>query len=268
MFSILVHGNDTAWDTDQLMRMDKARFKEFSDSEHESIFLEKPETLKALEMVPALLMYETGCLHAATVRYGFLKNIRVLHQDLVFTFSEEGVFDRAIVMDFATRLGLQNWEAGRTHWALKDGAIPSRMMDHLHPSYDVVLSFAGEDRKYVEEVAAVLREHQVRVFYDEFEQVSLWGKNLSEYLDTIYRQSGKYCVMFISRHYAERPWTIHERRMALDRALQERREYILPARFDDTQLPGISSSIAYTQLGDKTPKNFAMLILQKLGRKL
>jgi hypothetical protein len=119
-------------------------------------------------------------------------------------------------------------------------------MEHLRPSYDVVLSFAGENREYVKGVAAVLRECHVRVFYDGYEQVNVWGKNLAEHLDIIYRQSGKYCVIFISKYYAEKPWTNHERKMAIDRALNERREYILPARFDDTQLPGISTSIAYT----------------------
>lgn len=266
MFNILVHGNDTAWETDQLMRMDLGRFKESSDSEHESIAVDRPETLRGLESVPTLLMYETGCQHAASVRYGFLRNIRRLHQDLVFYFSEEGVLDRTTVLEFATRLGFRNWEACRTHWAIKDGSIPRELLQHLRPSYDVVLSFAGENRAYVVEVAEVLRQHQVRVFYDEFEQVNLWGKNLIEHLDIIYRQSGKYCVIFISKHYAEKPWAIHERRMALDRALREKRDYILPARFDDTQLPGLSSSIAYTQLDDKEPTTLAALILQKLGR--
>ncbi len=32
MFYILTSGNGTAWDTDQLMRMDVGRFKEYSDS--------------------------------------------------------------------------------------------------------------------------------------------------------------------------------------------------------------------------------------------
>ena len=266
MFNILVHGNDTAWETDQLMRMDKARFKEYSDSEHQGIVVTSPDTLKALEAVPTLLMYEAHCQHARTVRYGVLRNIRVLHGDLVFNFLEEGLLDRAIVTEYANRLGFQDLEAHRTHWAIKDGGIPSGMLEHLRPSYDVVLSFAGEDRKYVEEVADVLRQHSVRVFYDEYEQVKLWGKNLAEHLDTVYRRSGKYCVMFISEHYAAKPWTIHERRMAVDRALKERREYILPARFDDTELPGISSSVLYVSLRKKAPADFARLILQKLGR--
>lgn len=266
MFSILVHGNDEAWETDQLLRMDKARFKEHSDAESETIRCDQPETLKSLESVPTLLMYELGCPHANTVRYGFLRNIRVVREELVFTFAEEGVFDRSTVKEFATRLGLKDWENGRTHWAIKDGGIPGSMMTRLRPSYDVVFSFAGENREYVEAVANILRDQQVRLFYDDFEEVNLWGKNLAEHFDTIYRQSGKYCVMFISEHYARKPWTNYERRMAMDRALLERREYILPAQFDGTELPGMSSSVQYVSIADRKPADFAVMILKKLGR--
>jgi hypothetical protein len=39
--------------------------------------------------------------------------------------------------------------------------------------YDVALSFAGEDREYVNQVAGVLNELGIRVFYDKYEQVDL-----------------------------------------------------------------------------------------------
>ncbi len=41
--------------------------------------------------------------------------------------------------------------------------------------YDVVLSFAGEDWEYVEDVATFLKDEGIRVFYDKFEVDSLWG---------------------------------------------------------------------------------------------
>ena len=44
--------------------------------------------------------------------------------------------------------------------------------------YDVALSFAGEDREYVEAVASALQQAGVKVFYDQYEEVELWGKNL------------------------------------------------------------------------------------------
>jgi hypothetical protein len=43
--------------------------------------------------------------------------------------------------------------------------------------YDVALSFAGEQRDYVREVAKVLaEEYGLKVFFDEFEEDKLWGK--------------------------------------------------------------------------------------------
>jgi hypothetical protein len=44
-------------------------------------------------------------------------------------------------------------------------------------SYDVALSFAGEQRAYVQKVAAALRRRGIRPFYDDYEKVELWGKD-------------------------------------------------------------------------------------------
>jgi len=62
----------------------------------------------------------------------------------------------------------------------------------LNPDFDVALSFAGEDRAYVEEVASVLREMGLRVFYDKYETVSLWGKDLYTHLREIYFSRARY----------------------------------------------------------------------------
>ena len=72
--------------------------------------------------------------------------------------------------------------------------------------------------------------------------------------------------MFISKHYADKVWTRHERRAALARAMAERDEYVLPARFDDTEIPGLSPVVGYLDLRGISPKQFGEMILQKLGR--
>jgi hypothetical protein len=71
-------------------------------------------------------------------------------------------------------------------------------------SYDVALSFAGEDRAYVDEVAKGLKAANVEVFYDDFEKAKLWGKNLIEHLADIYQHKSRYVVMFISQHYVSK----------------------------------------------------------------
>jgi len=131
--------------------------------------------------------------------------------------------------------------------------------------YEIALSFAGENRKYVERVAASLQRQGIRAFYDEHEQADLWGKDLYAHLDDIYRNVAFYCVVFISRHYAQKLWSNHELRSAQARAFRENREYVLPARFDKTEIPGIPETVGYIDLQKTTPEQLAKLIATKLG---
>src|SRR4030042_1176169 len=126
--------------------------------------------------------------------------------------------------------------------------------------YEIVLSFAGEDRPYVEEVADHLTEQDVRCFYDKYEDVTLWGKDLAEHLDKVY-SSARFCVMFISKHYADKVWTNHERRSALARAIEQREEYILPARFDYTEIPESRHTLGYVDLRVTDARHLAGMIL-------
>lgn len=132
--------------------------------------------------------------------------------------------------------------------------------------YDVALSFAGEDRAYVRAVADKLSSSGVKVFFDEYEQVYMWGKDLYEHLHEVYTSKAKYCVAFISNAYAKKIWTTLERRSAQERALRESNEYLLPARFDSTQLPGLSSTVGYIDLTKLGPEEFAQIIIEKLNQ--
>jgi hypothetical protein len=117
--------------------------------------------------------------------------------------------------------------------------------------WDVALSFAGSQRDYVEQVAVALKARGVRCFYDD-ERIDLWGRYLAEELPAIYAERAATVVVSVSADYAARDWTRHERRAALDRAVRERREYVLPARFDDTALPGLLSGMVAVDLRTRT----------------
>lgn len=136
----------------------------------------------------------------------------------------------------------------------------------MDKKYDVALSFAGEDRHYVKEVAEILRFSGIEVFYDEFEESYLWGKNLYTYLRSIYSEQALYTIMFCSDSYAKKLWTNLERESAQERAFRENSEYILPARFDDTKIPGLLATVGYIDLRRKTPFELSELIGNKLQR--
>lgn len=136
------------------------------------------------------------------------------------------------------------------------------------PRYEIALSFAGEERSYVEMVARFLQNHNVSVFYDEYREVDLWGKDLFAHFAEIYSQAERYVVMFVSRHYAEKLWTNHERRAAQARAMNERSEYILPVRFDDTAVEGLLPTVSYLDARRLSPEVLASKLLEKLGRSI
>lgn len=130
--------------------------------------------------------------------------------------------------------------------------------------YKIALSFAGEDREYVEKVANLLRDSGVKVFYDHFEEANLWGKNLHDYLTDIYMNKSRYTIMFISIHYAKKLWTEHERKAMQTQAFQENQEYILPVRFDDTEITGVLPTTAYIDISSKSPEELVKIIHKKL----
>jgi hypothetical protein len=111
--------------------------------------------------------------------------------------------------------------------------------------FDIAVSFAGEDRDYVERVVRGLDSDQVKVFFDEDYKTDLWGKDLVEEFTDIYRRRARYVVMFISAAYAEKMWTNVERQSALARAATQLGPYVLPVRLDDTQLDGLLPTVAY-----------------------
>jgi hypothetical protein len=130
--------------------------------------------------------------------------------------------------------------------------------------YDVALSFAGEDREYVEALAGTLRNRSVKVFYDRFEASTMWGRNLYDHLSEVYGGKARHTIMFVSEAYARKNWTSHERQTAQAHALREHHEYVLPVRFDDTVIPGLEA-VAYVDLRHTSQAELVDLILAKLG---
>jgi hypothetical protein len=133
------------------------------------------------------------------------------------------------------------------------------------PQYDVVISFAGEDRAIAAKIANSLIDRGITVFYDAYEEVNLWGKDLYRHLSTIYRDNGKYCLMIISASYARKQWTNHEKRAAQARAFRENQEYILPLRLDNTEIEGLEETVGYISFQGRSIEDIVELVCKKIN---
>jgi hypothetical protein len=159
-------------------------------------------------------------------------------------------------MDIARKV-IRPAQAGALRTSAAGKTSPSAIPD----SFDVAISFAGTEREHAHQLAEALRHAGYAVFYDDFYPEQLWGKNLTIFFDEIFRKKARYCVMFVSKEYQARKWTIHEARSAQARALEEKgNEYILPIRIDDTELEGLLPTIGYVPIATGIDRIGEMLI--------
>ena len=136
----------------------------------------------------------------------------------------------------------------------------------MKPEYDIAISFAGEDRTIAEQIVEALYKEGVKVFYDQYEQANLWGKDLYQHLSEVYSKKAQYCLVLISENYVKKNWTQHELKSAQERAFKENKEYILPVRLDDTEVPGIHSTVGYLNFRGIGIEGIINATLQKLGK--
>jgi hypothetical protein len=172
--------------------------------------------------------------------------------ELHYEYSKEHVFDLKTIV---SGLGFE----------LNDKLSLIDKSDGGQFEYEVALSFAGEDRKYAEELAKSLKSKKISVFYDDFEKSKLWGEDLYAHLSELYSKKAHYCVMFLSKNYASKAWTTHERKAAQERALKESRAYILPIRLDKTPIAGILDTIAYVDWQKEGVNKITQYITEKLN---
>lgn len=136
--------------------------------------------------------------------------------------------------------------------------------DYEH--YDVVLSYASEDRVYAEDLAVRLRSEGCHVFYDHDTRARLWGKELETELHNLYSKRAAYCVALVSKHYAEKKWPRRELKAALDGQVRNRRaDYILPVKIDNTRLEELPADLVYLGI-EEGVESICKTILEMLAK--
>lgn len=130
--------------------------------------------------------------------------------------------------------------------------------------YDVALSCAGEDRDIPEKIAEALKSKNVKVFYDKFYEVDMWGKELTKHFKKVYGPKARFFMPFISKYYPIKDWTDFEFSVAKKEAEKRKHEFILPVRLDDTKIVGLHGDIKYLDFNEKGIDGIVNAFLEKL----
>lgn len=216
-----------------------------------ALFLEGDYGNAERHLSQSVRMVETGSEDWAEVQYHRVRNA---------VASQQVENARALLQDMKARAPASLWTEKAAKPKLLYEDIKTREFE-----YDVALSFAGEDRSYASQLAQLLHERGLTVFYDDYERAKIWGQDLYTYLTEVYQHRARFCVMLLSRHYSSSRWASLECRAAQARAFEENRPYILPVRIDNTEVPGVLPTVAYLSLAKDGVEAIVQLLLKKLA---
>ena len=104
--------------------------------------------------------------------------------------------------------------------------------------FRIALSFSGDERYYVEEVANHLVNHfgKAEIFYDRNFRPELARVNLDTYLQNIYHEYSDLIALFFSESYSEKMWCGLEWR-AIRNLITKRPNHVIPIKMSSSDLP-------------------------------
>ena len=134
--------------------------------------------------------------------------------------------------------------------------------------FQVALSFPGEHRPLVEQVAGCLANrvgNEKAIFYDMYHQAELSGINLDLKLQAIYHDESELLVVFLCAAYERKSWCGLEWRAIRDLIANLKVPALMFFRLDSGKVPGFFDGIdGYIHVEGHTPDGIADLILERL----
>lgn len=285
MYHLIVSGTentweDTSWDIYQFRCLSKNEYT------HESLAVDfaalTPEKEDALLAYPCVFAYETGC--KSNARLGRITRIRQRGKTIRLDFQLTPDYPEIRSDDLVTlkwELDIAEWELSRTHWALKNedlscalagigypaiGEGKPSVIDIFSHTFDVALSFPGEVREYVHQVASnlVTRIGKANVFYDSFYKAQLARPNLDTALQSVYRDHSRLIVAFLSQDYATKKWCHIEFRAIREIINKKADDKVMFVRHDGAEIRGTFSTDGYIDAEQHNPIEIADMVIERL----
>ncbi|MEM1329448.1 MAG: hypothetical protein AAGG07_02685 [Planctomycetota bacterium] len=144
----------------------------------------------------------------------------------------------------------------------------SNRTDGSEKRFRVALSFTGERRSYVKQVADILAScfGQDKILYDQYHEAEFARRDLGIRLPDLYHDESDLIVVIICSDYDKKDWTGGLEWPAIYDLLKRRQDdAVMPCRFERADVDGLYSSSGYMDLDQKSPWEAAAKILERLA---
>jgi hypothetical protein len=140
-------------------------------------------------------------------------------------------------------------------------------MGDMIKRFRVGFSFAGEKRGFVAKVAEILARLFGRdgILYDKYHEAEFATADLAFYLPKLYGVDVDLVVGVFCKEYNPKEWTGLEWQSIYGLLKQKNKLTVLLSRFDHAEPEGLYGLAGFIELDDKTPEQFADLILERLA---
>lgn len=133
--------------------------------------------------------------------------------------------------------------------------------------FHIALSFAGEKRDFVKQVADLLAAKfgQENILYDKYHEAEFARYDLGIYLPKLYGEQSDLIVPILCPDYDAKRWTGWEWVHIYGLLTKADGHRVMPSRFDYANADGLSPASGFIELDHKTPDEFVALILERLA---
>jgi tetratricopeptide (TPR) repeat protein len=133
--------------------------------------------------------------------------------------------------------------------------------------FRIAFSFAGEKRGFVQEVAELLAEclGKEKILYDKFYEAEFAVFNLGIKLPKLYDEESELIVPVLCEKYDDKLWTGWEWVHIYSLLTKKDGHRVMPSRFDHATADGLTKGAGFIELDNKSPHQFAKLILERLA---
>lgn len=283
MYNLLVTASEGAWDL-PAYEYDRTRFLEYTAETLQNRFKKlSASAIEELKSFPTLFTYEGD---DEPVRVGYIRRIKERGRSILIEYEfDESIasFNFSALQSLQVQLDIAGWEMSRTHWALKDENLFSilasaNLVDQAFINsenqpgrveeirFKVALSFPGERRDYVAEVAKEVKKRlgAGTVFYDKDFTAQLARPNLDTLLQRIYLNNSDLVVVFLCSDYERKTWCGLEWRAVRTFIKNKNDHAIMFMRFDDADVSGTFPIDGYVDLEEYSPIQAARMIVERV----
>lgn len=128
--------------------------------------------------------------------------------------------------------------------------------------FDVAISYASEQERYVERVVKILEAEKIKVFYAPKRETMFKAQDMYVKFYNIYRYQCRYAACFFSSEYRNKEYTMHEYKTLLLRNKKAHKNFIIPIYFEKVFMEGLDKDISYLEADQLSEVEIADQIIE------